>query len=187
MISCMHCASARDTRSEYVLRLEDDVIAADHFVSRLLKWCDQHYTVDKPWAFLSLFAVDLTPLNRLAPYLAYTQALLFPNDQRLDDIIRYIEDHYQRAPVDLLLAEYRDHAGRSGWVKYPSLFQHIGDVSTGLAQPQRTSPTFCPSRHPFQLAVHHAVVMFKYLPLGMKLWLQRQRLKSADKDGHGFL
>jgi hypothetical protein len=163
----------RNTDSKYVLRLEDDVMAADHFVTHLMQWCERQDTADKPWAFLSLFSADLGPPHRLWPYCAYSQAILFPNDERLDDIIRYIEEHYHRAPVDFLLAEYRDPAGRRGWVKYPSLFQHIGDLSTGLAEPPRTSPTFCPSCHPLHLALQQTIVMLKYLPLGMKLWLQK--------------
>ena len=44
----------RETSSDYILRLEDDVIAADRFVSKLLNWIDGRGRKGHDWAFLSL-------------------------------------------------------------------------------------------------------------------------------------
>jgi hypothetical protein len=170
----------RQTNSEYILRLEDDVVAADHFVSYLLNCCERDGRDDKPWAFLSLFSLDWGPPHRLTPYFAYAAAILFPNDQLLDDLLDYLEKHHQRAPVDWLLAEYRDRAGRRGYVKHPSLFQHIGEVSSGITLHQRISPTFCPSCHPLRRALHYAVLTLRYMPLGLKFWLRGQEAAPAE-------
>ena len=157
----------RETKSDYILRLEDDVIAADHFVSNTLSWMNRRSHNKHSWAFLSLYSEDLAPFCQLRPYRAYAPALLFRNDQRLDHLVEYIEQHVHRAPVDWLLRDYHDDVGRSGRVRFPSLFQHNGAVSS-LDRPERdqiprTSPTFSQHQGPLHLAVHHASVLSQWL------------------------
>lgn len=134
------------------LLLQDDVIAADNWLQKLAElilkaekrcgsayglalWANYPFEDESglvnydPTKFYGLVSLLLTPgvRSELAPFLA----------RRLTEDILLRED-------DLEVASF--FAARP-WVglllSYPSLFQHVGDVSThDLSGMQRTSPTF---------------------------------------------
>lgn len=133
--------------SEYVLLLEDDVIATDHFVPKILTWMDEKFKEKKDWLFISLFSTDYPIDGQLYEYGMCSQALLFRNDVNLSHLIEYIEVNFDKSPVDWLLRDYVRAHHWNVYVRVPSLFQHIGVVRSlseqeGSRLSYPVSPTF---------------------------------------------
>ena len=90
---------------DYILQLEDDVIAADGFDSTILNFADRRLGHSRDAAFYSFFSIELTPFSQVRRYYAHTQAVLFRNDTRLDRLLKYCVDEADEAPFDWLLRD----------------------------------------------------------------------------------
>lgn len=140
----------------YILRLEDDVLACRGYVPKIRQLAGDLLEGPDARPFLSLFSLEprfcLGP--RVGKYFSWGPALLFRNDAGLDGIIAFAHSMARKGrEIDRALAGYCP-AGRPGLVVYPSLFQHIGDVSSA-GMPDwagRRSPTYRPGDGPLDVA-----------------------------------
>jgi len=133
--------------------LEDDVIPARDWECRLRATIDQIERDHSGQYVLALYTPSQVPL-RLEEETCYaeypasfffgSQGMYYPEPVRRDYaayLKKYGVDTFV-APYDVLLGEYLQATGLRLFAAVPSLVQHIGEISTGLASFHHTSSMF---------------------------------------------
>jgi hypothetical protein len=127
-----HVAAHSSQRGDYYLHVEDDMLAARDFLPDLTSWFDEYFANRDDWAFLSLF-VPLRLVDReeipLDQYYSCC-ALLFRCDD-LAPLVGFLRRRFDEAPLDFLVREFAATQGKAVFARVPSLFQHVGVLSTG--------------------------------------------------------
>jgi hypothetical protein len=128
-----------------LIALEDDVVSARSWEDRLNAII--HHIEDAheaPYA-LALYSTNNLPKsleapNHFVPYIIDRfyglQAMYYPDSVRAgfaDYLLKNGVESYSM-PYDLLFREYLQKAGIPLFAAIPSLFQHIGQISTGLSE-----------------------------------------------------
>ena len=128
---------------------EDDVIPARGWESRFHDTVDQIEAVYKGPFALALYTAVTIPrpphvqtyyLRYLLPLFYGTQAMYYPEKVRVG-FADYLKRHgvdAMRLPYDLLLKEYLWKEGIPLFAAIPCLFQHVGEISTGLGNFHKT-------------------------------------------------
>jgi hypothetical protein len=122
---------------------EDDVIAARGWESRFHDTINQIEAVYKRPFVLALYtALNIRPLLDAQTYYVYypvpffygTQAMYYPEKVRVEfaDYLKRNGVASMRMPYDLLLREYLWQERIPLFATIPCLFQHVGEISTGL-------------------------------------------------------
>jgi hypothetical protein len=122
---------------------EDDVIPARGWESRFHDTVKEIEDVHKGPFVLALYnAIDISPppgaqayyVRYLLPFFYGTQAMYYPEEVRVGfaDYLKGNGVDSMRLPYDLLLKEYLWKEGILLFATFPCLFQHVGEVSTGL-------------------------------------------------------
>lgn len=159
--------AARHTGAPVILRLEDDVVACDDFLSRLLGWVEKERDRPRRLPFVSLFSPDFGFDGSLRNYYAYAQAMLFWNDDRLDAVLDHLKERIDDShSAEKILEHYRSPTGERGRTLFPSYFQHIGDYTSSPLPSSITlglsSRTFREHHDPWSLLRHTAVQPFRF-------------------------
>lgn len=117
-------------RGDYYLHLEDDVIAATSFWPRFQGWFDEHFAERDDWFALALYSpYPMIDRQRYEEDITGFIALLF-RCRDLHSLTTFLERHFERRPLDGLLNDYIRKTGSVVYAHIPSLFQHIGLVSS---------------------------------------------------------
>jgi hypothetical protein len=128
---------------------EDDIIPAQNWEKRLYDIIGQIETGHSSPYILTLYASQVSlpePANG-SYYVHYptncfygTQAVYYPEPVRkgFSEYLKTNLVHEFRVPYDFLLREYAEKEGISIFAAIPCLFQHIGEISTGLGIFHRT-------------------------------------------------
>jgi len=130
--------------AEFILFLEDDVKAANNFISKTLHYFNEPPLNDKgSWLFFSLYTPYPQVRDKVpVPFGCCTQAIVF-QARDMPALVSYIKERYAKDPVDWLLRDYLTESKRNMYIAIPNLFQHDTTVST-LAEKNfvHTSPSF---------------------------------------------
>lgn len=178
--------TARNFGNRYILRLEDDVIACDHFLAKLFHAAEQKSRRGRLYPFISFFSPDFGFDNQLKPYYAYSQAMLFRNDNSLDQILAYLKNSSSARAVDRLLEDFRCDFNERGMVAFPSLFQHIGQQSSHDIIRPFTSPTFRSELSSAALLRHKAAQPLRFIAFLIahaKFRLRQSRCSKREHSG----
>jgi hypothetical protein len=136
-----------------LLIFEDDVVPATDWEPRLHRIIEQIEMEQSGPYILSLYtARELQPPQDGKGFVAYppdaffgTQAIYYPEPAR-KGFAKYLKRHgvdlFRRRPYDFLLGDYARRESIPMFAALPCLVQHIGEVSTGLAQFFHKSPRF---------------------------------------------
>ena len=135
-------ATSHPSRQGIVI-FEDDVVLAGGWEDRLYNIIHQIEFKQKRPYVLTLYSArpleEPQPGMHFAPYPSKnffgSQAIYFPEVVR-EGFAEYLKAHAvdsYRAPYDLLLGEYAANENIPIFASVPSLVQHIGEVSTGVA------------------------------------------------------
>jgi len=135
---------------EYVLFMEDDVKVTNDIIAKILENLSKPPLIhSEDWFMYSLYVpYDVGDndfhRNLPSPFKCCTQGIVFQSSD-VNRLTKYIKARYAKKPIDWLLKEYLQISGRSLYIAYPNMVQHIAQVSsltnvTGLRN--HTSPTF---------------------------------------------
>eukprot|EP00741_Cyanophora_paradoxa_P004283 tig00000792_g4158.t1 len=138
----------RPPAGEYYIQLEDDVVAAAGWFTEMESWTRKHFARRCDWLMLSFY----TPY-RIADREEYTGGFwgfigqLYRTGD-LPGIARHFRARFDESPVDWLMDEYARSSRRAIFAHAPSLFQHVGTVSSlpGKVQDAK-APDFAGDRH----------------------------------------
>lgn len=132
---------------------EDDVVPATNWEDRLHRIIEQIELEQSGPYILSLYTARKLQAPQDGKYfVAYppesffgTQALYYPEPAR-EGFAKYLKrrgvDSFRGRPYDFLLRDYARREGIPMFVALPCLVEHIGEISTGLAQFFHTARQF---------------------------------------------
>lgn len=134
---------ALSSRANRIIFLEDDVRIAKDFLAKTEAVFARAAKRRPVPAFISLFSWDYGPPGSWWPYYGYSQGLAFASRADLEAVIAHLLAYRKAGGADRALSDW-DYDGRRGKVAYPSLVQHIGEVSSIWAPRGRplVAPTF---------------------------------------------
>ena len=120
---------------DYYLHLEDDVVASPGFLATIEARIAEHRAARRRWGILSFynsFAIaDGTRYSEFALTRRYFG--LIGQVVRVEDLgplAHYVRSHHTEGPIDVLVARWALAGGRAVVAHAPSLFQHVGVVSS---------------------------------------------------------
>lgn len=167
---------ANREQNEFILRLEDDVYAAEDLISSAVRAIERH--PNRP--FVSLFSPRLRLDGQMTAYHCHAQAIIFRNDANLTELLRYVESLDGQNLFDVLIATFESSSGHRGIVSYPSLVQHLGETRSQPGSPPRerlVSPTFRSGDSWFQKLLSNSQTA------ALMIWEALQRLlKRTRRD-----
>lgn len=126
-----HCQDS----GSYYLHVEDDVVATPQFLEIIDSKLQAHRVNGQRWAILSFYnsfpIADGAHYSEFALTRKYFGLIgqLFHNKD-LPSLCHYLRAHHTHAPVDVLVARWALCEGRAVIGHSPSLFQHVGVISS---------------------------------------------------------
>jgi len=142
---CLTLGIQRESGRRGLVVLEDDVLPAKNWEKRFYRTIteiEQHYGEHYVLTLYTSYTGLSRAINTKSYFRQYppnrffgTQAMYFPEQVRIDfaDYLRAEGVVLFRTHYDLLLSEFLSRTGVPLFVTLPSLFEHIGEVGTGLA------------------------------------------------------
>jgi hypothetical protein len=128
----------RGSGADWILIAEDDLVASRGYNRALARWVLPRFVRQPDLFCVSLFSIDLT-----CDFSAYAPAIVYKNDDRIDALAGFLESRSAESPADWSIRDFAAAPRRRAFVQVPSLFQHIGAVSSSLVEhPLLQSPTF---------------------------------------------
>ena len=140
-------------RGEYYVHLEDDVLVAEGFWTRLHAWLETDLARSDEWGIVSLFSTlrdsgnprdwppGSAPMTPLPGEFNCSMGLLF----RCGDLRRindFLTRHYNQGPLDWMLGRFLVETGGCAYYCVPPLVQHNGVISS---LPGKVQLEFAPS------------------------------------------
>ena len=119
------------TRGTYYLHLEDDVLASPDWRPRLAAWMSRYFPAHGDWAMLCLYHSHHWPDRQEYALERFHGAMgLLFRCADLPPLVAYLRRRCAEAPNDWLIRDYLLETGGRAFVHTPSLFQHIGILSS---------------------------------------------------------
>lgn len=154
-----HCQSWGD----YYLHLEDDIVARPGFLEVIDSKLEAHRAAGERWAILSFYnsfpvsdGAHYSEYRLTRKYFGFIGQLFQMKDVPL--LGRYLRANYTEAPIDVLVARWALSNGRAVIGHAPSLFQHVGVISSFQGRIQLwDSPQFNDDRHAFKARMRVAL------------------------------
>eukprot|EP00123_Amoebidium_parasiticum_P013190 comp21820_c0_seq1/m.31087 comp21820_c0_seq1/g.31087 ORF comp21820_c0_seq1/g.31087 comp21820_c0_seq1/m.31087 type:complete len:351 (-) comp21820_c0_seq1:232-1284(-) len=104
------------SRGEYYMQLEDDVITIPDWMSEVRKVIDRLIDIGREW-----YMIDFSVLGFIGKTF---------HTSNMGDMVDFFARNYVEAPVDILLYQVLASHGNKRFVSKSSLFQHIGYYSS---------------------------------------------------------
>jgi len=128
------------TPESYFLMIEDDVIAANNFVTKIRTFMDEKLAPRTDWITASFYNPwTVEDLEELPPYKFFgvIGQVFRPHD--LPTIVEFLRKNFDQSPLDWLFVDFLKKFDGKVVVHTPSMFQHVGEVSSlkGKTQPSR--------------------------------------------------
>eukprot|EP01111_Echinosteliopsis_oligospora_P005973 TRINITY_DN1980_c1_g1_i1.p1 TRINITY_DN1980_c1_g1~~TRINITY_DN1980_c1_g1_i1.p1 ORF type:complete len:380 (-),score=93.67 TRINITY_DN1980_c1_g1_i1:61-1200(-) len=116
----------------YVLFMEDDVLASNKFVPRILDHLSKPPLISNPnhWKYFSLYTPNRVEDRRpVSSFACCTQSVVLQSKDA-DEITTYIKQRYAKDPIDWLFNKYLNYSNSVMYYALPSVFQHDTTIST---------------------------------------------------------
>ncbi len=136
--------NACTSRGDFYVHLEDDVIAADGWLATFREWKARHFADNASWDMLCLYSPHVSADCARVSLEDFFGAMgLLFRTGHVPALARYIRAHSADAPNDWLIRDYLLSVGARVYARSPSLFQHVGVVSSNPWRVQLVeSPSF---------------------------------------------
>ncbi len=114
------------------IQLEDDIEVAEDFITEIAWWTATYYWDRNDWFQLSFYGSDSHQDHekhaKSSTFYGFIGQLFRTSD--LLNMAKYFREHFDSKPVDWLLNDYLVETTRSLYKHVPSVFNHIGKVSS---------------------------------------------------------
>ena len=133
---------ARYQRYGYFLMLEDDVKVADRFPTAVRRWVDEKLSHRTDWAIASFYNPwRASDLEVIPPFKFFGVIGQLFRMHDLPHLTHFLKKNFDESPLDWLFVDYLTKYRLTMLAHSPSLFQHLGKVSSlaGKAQPSRAA------------------------------------------------
>ena len=127
---------------KYFLMLEDDVKVAESFPTAIRTWVDSHLTSRTDWLVASFYNPwKVTDMQLIPNYNFFGVIGQLFRIHDLPHVTNYLLKNYDESPLDWLFVDYLTKYNKTMIAHSPSLFQHLGVVSSlaNKVQPSRAA------------------------------------------------
>jgi hypothetical protein len=124
----VHC---QNQSYDYYVHLEDDIRASKNFPTKIRDWIDRRLQRRSDWTMLSFYNPwRVNDMDILKPYnfFGVIGQVFRPSD--LPTIVEFIQKNFDESPLDWLFVDVLTKYHGQVIVHSPSLFQHVGIVSS---------------------------------------------------------
>src|SRR5262245_4695086 len=135
VIDCAALLDVCQGLSDYYLDLEDDIVAASGFIAGIDRRVREHQAAGRKWAILSFYnsfpiadGTYYSEFRLTRRYFGLIGQLVQARD--LSSLAAYLRRHYTESAVDSLVGRWALVSGGAVIGHSPSLFQHVGVLSS---------------------------------------------------------